>query len=595
MSDNILRAKYWLSERRVRQALSIRRVICGCAVIVGVYVAAQLAGARHAGWVAVSLGLLLAVPAARSLCGPEPLLPRSAPARSAAPVRLGLLVPVAAVLFAVVLTPVLVTRMPPFDDYTNHLARIWVMVTNGSDPLLDRFYGIRWTVVPNLAIDLIAPLLVKATGIYLGGKLFIVLYTLLLLTGPHAIQAALYRRLSLGPLVASLFIYNSINKFGVVNYEFGVGLALWLIAGWIALRRSAAWLRVSVSIVCVIVLFFCHLMALGLYGLAIGSFELWSWWVEPKAIRARLWDGALLALPFAVAIPLLMLGPRDNAFAIPAEWGGLHARMDGIRYVFQAYYPRLDLIAMVGMAIGLAWALYRRVLRLHPFVWVFLAVAIAVYLVMPNRAMGSWGAAVRLPIALLFVVIGALQWNLASARARAAFVLIVAALAIFRTATVEAAFRHYDRIRVELDASLQQVPPGSRILIADEYRNSVELLIAIRQLPCLAVIERSSLVSLVYSHPLQQILVVKPPYRQIAGGYSDQPVPLADLLHPPPASSPAEAPFYAPSGRIYWRDWPHTYDFVYIMDRSDPASPAPGRLQLLDRGERFELFRVVRG
>lgn len=564
-------------------------------VIVGVYIAAQFAGAPHAGWIAAGLGGPAALAVALMLrAPPEPLATRGAVLQASAPPKLTVLLASGAVLFLLVLLPVLVARLPPDDDYPNHLARLHVIALDGRDALLDQFYAIEWRVIPNLGMELVLPLLAAATGVFLAGKLFFATTMLLLLTGPHAIHWALYRRLSLGPLVAVLFAYNGVTKMGVLNYEFGIGLAMFAVAGWIALRGANPWVRAAVSAACLLALFFCHLMALAIYALVIGSFELWRLWSARREPRRLAIDAAVLALPFALAIPLFLLRPAtQEGYTAPLDWGGLHARIDGLRLLLEAYFPLADLIALLAMGAALVVLLRRRVLFLHPFCWTMLAVIGAVYLVVPNRVDGSWGVVNRLPIAVLLVMIGALHWDLGSRRARAVFLAALGLLALFRTAAVEAAFWRYDRITADFEISLRLIRPGSRVLVAEVDAPPEDALTgAIEQLPLLAVIERSSLVSLMYSHPLQQILVVRPPYRASTGGFSDQPIPLPVLLAPPQLFPPGTKPMYAPSGRIYWSDWVHDYDYLYVIDRREPASPAPDRLVPLYDGDRFQLFGV---
>jgi hypothetical protein len=419
---------------------------------------------------------------------------------------------------------------------------------------------------------------------------------LLLIAGPQAIQAALYRRVALGPLVALLFVYNTTIKMGMMNYMFGVGLALFAIASWIALREARPVPRLAAAAASVIVLFFVHLVALGLYGVAIASYEFWRLYLQPASRRARLAGAAILVLPFGIAAFLLLLGPTDREAAIPSHWGGLHARLDGIRFLFQSYDYHADLIAMLAMLGGFAWALRRGRLHFHPFGWVFLAAGLAIYAVIPNRVMGSWGAADRWPIAVLLVATGILRWDLAQPRARRAFLLAIALIALLRTAVAEAAFWRFDQIRGDLESSLTLVAPGSRVLVADNVATASAtdpLRGSIEELPLLAVIERSCLVSTLYAHPLQQVVTVRPPYHDIAGGYADQPIPLADLLNPPAQRYPLrDAPFWAPSGRIYWADWPRSYDYLYLIDGPDGVNPAPDRLQPLYRAQRFTLFRI---
>lgn len=568
------------------------RGLCAVAVIAWVHVALSLASVAHAGWIAATLGAVLAALVAWRVRGaPREFLGFTDLPRRSAGLSSGALLAWAGVIGALTLLPLLSTALPPFDDYANHLARIHVIADGGHDPALARFYAVVWRIIPDLGMDLLLVPLVPTLGIYAAGKLFLIVSTLLLLAGPFAIQGALLRRLSAGPLVSALFIHSYVEKMGVTNYVFGVGLAVMATAGWIALRERGPVARALVSAGCIVVLFFCHLVALGLYGLAIFSFEVWRFGAGLDR-RRRIIDAAVLVLPFLLAVVLLLLGPHTDAPPLPTTWGGLHARLDGLRMLVQGYDPRLDLLLLLGMAAGLLAAARAGMLRLHPFGWLFLLVGGAAFLVIPNRAMGSWGAAARLPFGLVFVLSGALRWDLATARARAIFAAALLALMLLRTASTEAAFLRYDHVRQDFMASLTRVAPGSRIMIAADYARADDALRAIWELPCLAVIERSSLVSMEYSHPLGQVLEVRPAYRASTGGYNDDPVALADLLRPPSHDVPPYTIPYDPSGRIYWKGWPHDDDYVYIMDRADPASPAPERLEMLYVGDRVQLLRV---
>jgi hypothetical protein len=587
------------SDRFARLRLAAFRITCGTAIIISIYVAAALGQARHAGWTAVGIGLPLAVIVAWGLRDvPPSFLSCHADLSPVVSRRAGFALPaVAAALSLLVLLPVLVVKLPPLDDYANHLARIHIIAQHGRDLLLAQFYAIRWRIIPDLGMDVFTTWLAAATGIFAAGTLTVVAYTLLLFTGPFAIQAALYREISFGPLVGALFIYNSITKFGVINYLLGTGLALYGIAVWIAVRPRPRLLRAAISLAWVVLLFFCHLMALALYGLAIGSYELWLICADsPRGWRLlvdrrHLADAAVLVVPFAAAVVLLALGPRDTSASIASSWGGLHARLDGLRYVLQAYAPGMDLLVAMLVALGFIWALHRGMLQFHPFGWIFLVVAAVFYLVIPNRAMGAWGAAVRVPLAVLFVLIGVLRWTLPTARTRRAFILAVSVLVMIRSASVAVTFWRYASITADFERSLDLVTPGSRILVVNDYERENPSLTALREIACLAIIERSSLVSIAYAHPLQQILTVRPPYRATAGGLSDLPISPDALRDPPRAYPSGEQPFFAPSGRVYWFDWRHSYDYVYMMNRHGQPAPAPG-LKLLYDGDRFQLFGV---
>ena len=102
---------------------------------------------------------------------------------------------------------------------------------------------------------------------------------------------------------------------------------------------------------------------------------------------------------------------------------------------------------------------------------------------------------------------------------------------------------------------------------------------------CLAIIERSSLVSVAFAERGQQILEAKPPYASFAGGFGDPPPP-EQLIHLP-AAGPGGGP-------VYWRNWTRDYDFLYVISADDAPNPVPQHLSLLKAGPHFQLYRINR-
>src|SRR6195256_330735 len=244
--------------------------------------------------------------------------------------------------------PLITHPLPPLSDYINHLATAHVVDAIGSDPDLDRFYRIEWQAIPNLMMDLVVPVLHRFMGIYLAGQIFTISIFVVTLSGTLALGRALHGRWSALPLVASPLLYNGVLLVGVMNYLFGVGLALWGLAAWVALReRSWPW-RFSVSTLFVLALFFCHLFALGLYGLELLAFELHRLWRQAPTpalpgLRGGGWEGAVrlldfvaTAAPFLPALLLLITGPTWDSAGVPAYWD-VAGKIDGVMLAMSIY------------------------------------------------------------------------------------------------------------------------------------------------------------------------------------------------------------------------------------------------------------------
>src|SRR5258708_19920693 len=101
-----------------------------------------------------------------------------------------------------------------------------------------------------------------------------------------------------------------------------MGVSLWALVAWIALRERNLALRLTVSALFAAALFFCHLFALGTYGLGMLAFELHRLLISPslpalpgkqgRELPARLFDFVATGLPFLPVLPLLIMSPPSR-------------------------------------------------------------------------------------------------------------------------------------------------------------------------------------------------------------------------------------------------------------------------------------------
>src|SRR5437763_7248111 len=199
------------------------------------------------------------------------------------------------VLLAFYSVPLFSTVLPPLFDYPNHLARFAVLAAGGNE-----FYEVRWAPLPNLAGDIIVPLLARAMPVAIAGKLFLVMIFALILGGAmwlNRIVAGIWR---FWPLLATAFLYNLQLRWGFLNYLFGLGIALCGAALWLALERARLLLRVVASMLVALLCYFSHISAFGVYALIILGIEVqpgFSEWRggQWRALRRR---AAVLAAQF---------------------------------------------------------------------------------------------------------------------------------------------------------------------------------------------------------------------------------------------------------------------------------------------------------
>src|SRR5689334_15143220 len=174
-------------------------------------------------------------------------------------------------LILLISIPIWTHPLPPLSDYVNHLARMYVIADLPRNQLLATFYQLNWQVIPNLAMDAIVPSLARLVNVYLAGQIFLVAMFVLIISGVVMLNRALIGRFSVLPLLAIPLLYTFIFLVGLTNYQFGIGVALWALAGWVSTRERVWPIRFTLSTVSVVILFFCHLSALGIYAIGLLS------------------------------------------------------------------------------------------------------------------------------------------------------------------------------------------------------------------------------------------------------------------------------------------------------------------------------------
>lgn len=94
---------------------------------------------------------------------------------------------------ASLLAPLFLVDVPSVLDYPNHLARMYVLAFGAHDPILSRMYEQHWAIIPDLAIDLVLPEMLKFLPIYLAGRLVLAATLLMPLLGVIACHRAAFR------------------------------------------------------------------------------------------------------------------------------------------------------------------------------------------------------------------------------------------------------------------------------------------------------------------------------------------------------------------------------------------------------------------
>ena len=499
-------------------------------------------------------------------------------------------------VLAIALVPLLAASVPPLSDYPNHLARMHLLAELDRSEALASIYTVQWKVLPNLAMDLIVPLLTPLLGLEIAGKLFLAASLVLLVLGTAAVHRALYGRAGLWPLAMAPFLASTVLAYGFLNYLFGVGLMLCAFAAWLATERGPALTHLALGAVFSLLLFFAHFGAFGAYGLCVLACLVAreGRLLSPAGVKALL----LEALP--VAPPLLLLLAASPT--LHGDLSLLYVGWDKLRGLLTPVIfldPPRDLLLFGPLLALLAAALLAGRLALHrrlraPLIGLGLA-----YLLVPTWLMDNWGNDLRIALPAFALLVAASRPR--ADHRRTAVVLAAACLAglSLRSATVTADWARYDALYDEFRAASRLLPEGARLLPAIDRETPPEpiapsaKLAPFYNLAALAVLERALFLPSLFTADDRQILAVREPFRSLDVPHL-KPLPLPILRRAAAPASAAALSELTVSAKYFHRfaGWPEHFDAVVVFDFGRHDNPLPGRLSVLRRGSFFTLYDV---
>ena len=298
-------------------------------------------------------------------------------------------------VLCVALIPLFAVTIPPLHDYPFHLARMDIMASLPRSAFLRARYEQTSFLFPNVGMD-VAMLPLRGLPILIAGRVFLGVTSTVILTGTVALHTALYRRMSAWPLLAAFFLATTwIFLYGFVNYLLGVGLMLWATAGWVALREATSVRRVILASVMAVVLLFCHLVALGLFGIVIGAMELHRAaraWRADRYMSAR--ELAAAAIPFLIAMAIFAaISSASSEARQPIAWHAGRGWKPLVAWrTLVTTISWLDAVTLSPLLAGIGLALWHRRLRFSVSLALPLGMLVLTFAAMPYYIFGSESA-----------------------------------------------------------------------------------------------------------------------------------------------------------------------------------------------------------
>ncbi|HJU15699.1 MAG TPA: hypothetical protein VJ770_04450 [Stellaceae bacterium] len=428
----------------------------------------------------------------------------------------------AAVIFAIVLIfscyPLFAHKFISINDLLNHLARSWILLHLKDTPAFHQEYAPNWRLLPDLAFDLYSNALGRVLPLPWVGKSFVALSFALLLSGTSVVHYALYRRGSVWPFAAALFLYSRPLAIGVVDFLFAVGLYLHVTALWIRLREKSWPWRAGAAAAGAVVIFFAHLFPVGLLAVTLTGYEIGRGLQRRLKLAEIVRDLLVAALPFVVPAVIALLWAPHSAASFVVVYRGFSGRL----IAFAApllYRPMLEAAGLAVLAGLVAWLAARGAVRVAPGIALALLLLFIVQLAMPDKLLTAEGADHRIPIAWYFLAVGALDIVAETRRTAGLVVVAVSLLLVGRIALVEARWNSDDRIYADIQEGLRKLPPGAMVALGfppDAFDYSSRPGIAAFYLPTWEIARRGGFTQTVFTIPTQHPLVMRPDYARLA-------------------------------------------------------------------------------
>ncbi|HEV2521792.1 MAG TPA: hypothetical protein VGT24_05365 [Candidatus Acidoferrales bacterium] len=364
----------------------------------------------------------------------------------------------ALLVVALLLGPVWIVAFPPLLDYPNHLARSFILThLNRPGFSFSEFYRADWGLYPYLGMDAVLAVLGRLLPIEIAGRVYL---SLCLLAVPLAawffLRQALHDenpRALWSPLWSLLIAYNVFFLEGFLNFDLSiavgfVALGLWL--RWLDLPVIARWIMALVAFTA---LYFTHLLGFGITGIIVAVYLA----ISRRPFRDWIWSGAL-AVPGAA---FYLHSSRVGLSTDKIIFHGLDDKLDSLGMIMHGYWPVLDWISLVALAVWFLAAWWRNREFQWNRKWIFIAVFLfALFWGIP----WMWGEGSDLDIRVLpflFVVI------LATARVGRRAKWLAAIPFLLFAARALSMTQHFLQVQPELAGlarSFDAVPPGALVL-----------------------------------------------------------------------------------------------------------------------------------
>jgi hypothetical protein len=489
---------------------------------------------------------------------------------------------------ALVILPVFLVDVPAMNDYPGHLARMYLLASIGTPDQNPYYYFYLPFVYPNLAMDIVVPFLARFIDTASATKAFLILSQILVVSGAIALETVVKGRHQFAGFAGAAALYSLPFAWGFLNFEFGVGLALWGLASWFAFENKEPVTRLTAHASFCVCLFLSHLVAFGLYGATLVFCELWRAFQPNVNWKTSAKNLAILAGPAVMIFGYFLY--TANAGKGASAWDAL-ATFLSILHGMNGSSTRVALFNFLAIIATISFMLRKRCLSIMPQGKWIAAGFLILILFLPFHLFGGEFANLRIAIGALLILPAFLTFPPAIKFFRFVPPLVLSLIALVNAGHIASLWLIDQPEFATLRKSFERIQRGAFVLVGhanfqgDQFDKTKT---PIMSATALATHYSNAFVPTLVTIPGQQPLQVCPELKRLALGRTRDyfPVAFSVLAAVASGASTSDVP-------VYIRDWLHDYDYLYLVGPEGP-NPMPNRLSAVTAGNNFTLYRITK-
>ena len=431
----------------------------------------------------------------------------------------------------------------------------------------------------------------------IASKLFLVLSQILVVSGTVALEMVVKQRHEFAGFAGAAVLYSLPFAWGFLNFEFGVGLALWGLALWFALEDKELVTRLVVHTLFCAGLFVSHLAAFALYGVTLVFCESWRAfqanidWKKRTQTLVILSGPAAIILSYFFASSVANAGKGTSALAKgPSAWNAI-AELLSILHGMNGYNAYLSFGSILVIMAMILFMFKERSLSIMPQgKWIAIGFLILIF-VLPFHLLGGDFPGLRFAIGALLILPAFLIVRPAKPFFRCVPPLVLSLIALVNAGHTASLWLSYRPEYAALQESFMHIKTGAFVLIGQtNFKNDRfdKAKMPIMTATALAAHYANAFVPTLVTIRGQQPLQVCPQLEGLALRRTSDywPVAFTVLAAIAKGANASNVPTHV-------RDWIHDYDYLYLVGPPGP-NPMTNRLVALTASNDFTLYRIIR-